>query len=175
MLFLLLLVGCSPKQEIYVPKPELGRAANFIAVDTEKQALAYEVQSLRYQLAEATKGGWTGAKIYWSQGCAPCVNLDKAIDSRAKVGWTRGVGEKFHFWDVEWNESHTDIALTPTIVYFKDGKEIGRIEGFDGSKEALDAILLKHPACKKFKAVKPVQQSVSEVIVPQVWFEWSYQ
>ena len=180
---LLFLVGCAPKETIYVPKPDLGNAAKFIAVDTEKAelqlqnvGLSQEVQTLRLALKEATKGGYTGAHIIYADWCNPCHAEINAIKGRAKVGWTIGTTDKTHFRLVPYDDSMKDVTNLPTTIYYKDGKEIGRIEGFDGSKEALDAILLKHPACKKYSASKAAQQMsapVTEIIVPQVWFEWS--
>jgi hypothetical protein len=94
------------------------------------------------QIADATKGGWTGAVIYaWPAGCIPCERLKRDIASRKE--WKVGTSDDCHFKIVSVGSDTT----VPLIVYFVDGKEIGRIVGYDGSSAQLNAILAKHPMC----------------------------
>lgn len=107
-----------------------------------------ELQAVRDELAEAKKGGFTGAILWKTKVCPACVNQEN--DIKARKDWTIGADKKFHFWVRDSSEVASmpgtpKLRYVPTTDYYVDGKYIGRVEGYGGSKAALDAILAKHP------------------------------
>ena len=101
--------------------------------------------------------GWTGAIIYSQPGCRPCEREINAI--RNSGGWTVGYGGagfrgKAHFVVIVLTRADEfaarGLAGTPTTVYFRAGREIGkRITEFGGTNAELTAILAAHPSANR--------------------------
>jgi len=101
--------------------------------------------------------GWTGAVIYSQPGCRPCEREINAI--RNSGGWTVGYGaagfrSKAHFVVIVLTRgeefSARGLLGTPTTVYFRAGREVGkRIVQFGATDAELTAILAAHPSANK--------------------------
>jgi hypothetical protein len=117
--------------------------------------------------------GWTGAVIYSQPGCRPCEREINAI--RNANGWTVGYGaagfrSKAHFVVIVLTRgdefSTRGLLGTPTTVYFREGREVGkRIMQFGGTDAELTAILAAHPSVNK-ASVKAALKAALESACP---------
>jgi hypothetical protein len=117
--------------------------------------------------------GWTGAVIYSQPGCRPCEREINAI--RNTNGWTVGYGaagfrSKAHFVVIVLTRgdefSGRGLLGTPTTVYFREGREVGkRILQFGGTDADLTAILAAHPSANK-ASVKAALKAALESTCP---------
>lgn len=84
----------------------------------------------------------------WSDGCAPCKQLESVIiqlatdyDGRVKVG-------ELHVAKGMRVAGGFQVRGTPTVLYFRDGRLVDRVVGFRGSlyhREILDELLAASP------------------------------
>ncbi|MGB8930371.1 MAG: thioredoxin domain-containing protein [Anaeromyxobacteraceae bacterium] len=84
----------------------------------------------------------------WSPGCGPCRMLEPIImdlateyDGRVKV-------TELNAAEAGKTAARHGVMGTPTILFFKKGREVERVVGFVGAgylREAVDAVLLTRP------------------------------
>jgi hypothetical protein len=86
--------------------------------------------------------GWTGGRIFAGTDSDEADRLIADIRSR-DLGWVIGPGEDSHFQVAAAGSRSRGM---PLVVYYRDGREIGRVEHYYGSPNELNAILGKHPA-----------------------------
>jgi len=79
-----------------------------------------------------------GGEIYSASWCGPCQQLH--IDIARSPGWTIGESGQVHFRVIDDSDgSQPGINSLPTIIYYKNNKEVARIVGYDGDiKTVLD-------------------------------------
>lgn len=81
----------------------------------------------------------------WSPGCGPCrmlepiiMDLASAYDGRVKV-------VELNAAEAALTAARHGVMGTPTVLFFKKGREVERVVGFVGSRylrEAIDEVLL---------------------------------
>lgn len=86
------------------------------------------------------------AYVYTSQGCPPCERMKKDIPGLQKDGWkvacqTWGDPVTAHIvFDGRASSLHAvKVRSTPTIVLYRDGKEVRRIVGYVSAKDLAEA------------------------------------
>lgn len=69
----------------------------------------------------------------WSDGCAPCMQLEPIImDLAARYDGKVKVAE-LHTSRAPRTLARLGVRGTPTVLYFKNGRELERVVGFRGS------------------------------------------
>lgn len=80
---------------------------------------------------------------FWSDGCPPCKRLSPVIDELAVENeGSAGVG-KVNVGDNMELAVEYGVSAVPTMLVFKDGKVVERIQGYKDKGE-LQAVLDKH-------------------------------
>jgi hypothetical protein len=105
-----------------------------------QQPSTAQTERIPEPLPEAKSGhGHTGATIFCPYDSDEADRLIRDIRCR-QAGWTIGPGE----------DSHFQVVRRPygefSIVYYHEGREIGRVSHYYGRPHELDAILGKNPA-----------------------------
>ena len=84
----------------------------------------------------------------WSPGCGPCAQLEPIVmDLAAAYQGRVRVGEMNAAEAMEYT-ARLGVMGTPTILFFKKGREVHRVTGFVGSRylrEVVEAELLDPP------------------------------
>jgi thioredoxin 1 len=80
---------------------------------------------------------------FWAPWCAPCRKLAPTIDQLAKEYSGRAVVAKLNTQVNQRTPSQLGIRGIPTIIIFKNGKEVERLVGIQPSK-AYQAAINKH-------------------------------
>lgn len=81
---------------------------------------------------------------FWAAWCGPCRVLAPIIDDLAQETTGQFVIGKL---DVDQNpgtSTQYNIRSIPTLIVFKQGKEVERLLGGQHTKETLRALLIKH-------------------------------
>ena len=81
---------------------------------------------------------------FWAAWCGPCQMLAPIIDDLAQETTGQFIIGKL---DVDQNPStptQYDVRSIPTLIVFKQGKEVERLLGGQHTKETLRTVLLKH-------------------------------
>lgn len=158
---------------IFIPEPPVEHDdAALRKSESELQATRDRLAKAEEQLAAATKGGFTGAVVWMRDDCIPCHKL--VADLKATKVWITGYSNKCHFWVRESSEAGQmpgtpKLRAVPTTDYYVDGKYIGRIEGYDGTKAALNVILAKNPKSEKKAAMAANDGGQALASVPPVF------
>lgn len=108
--------------------------------DIPRQMMA--ARSMAFQLARVPEH-FSGAVVFCSKGCEPGRKLKH--DLREHPNWKSGYDNNTHFKFVDVGPDSGLVC--PTVAYYEDGVETGRVEGYGGHSDELNAILRKHSAC----------------------------
>ncbi|MFH1811546.1 MAG: thioredoxin domain-containing protein [Pseudomonadota bacterium] len=84
----------------------------------------------------------------WSDGCAPCKQLEPIVMDIARDYQGRLKVVELHGARAPHTLARLGVRGTPTVLYFDQGQEVERIVGFRGSlyhREFLDHELLTEP------------------------------
>lgn len=95
----------------------------------------------------------------WSDGCAPCMQLEPIImDLAARYDGQLKVAE-LHASRAPHALARLGVRGTPTVIYFKNGREVERVVGFRGSlyhRDYIDNELLDSPLATE-RTTEPAQ------------------
>ena len=82
---------------------------------------------------ESFEAALTGGKLmmvdFWAEWCGPCQMLGPVIESLADRYEGRAVIGKINTDEEQALAMSFQITGIPTVIFFKDGKEIDRLEG----------------------------------------------
>ncbi len=82
---------------------------------------------------------------FWAEWCGPCKMIAPVIEEVAKDYAGKVAVAKFNVDENKTIPSNFGIVSIPTLIIFKDGKEVERIVGFRTKKE-LQSLLDKYVA-----------------------------
>jgi thioredoxin 1 len=86
---------------------------------------------------------------FWSPGCAPCRMLEPVVTDLATDYAGRLKVVEVNAAEAGRTAARFGVMGTPTVVFFRGGREVERVVGFVGSRylrEIVDAELLSQPA-----------------------------
>ena len=123
------LVGLRPKQDILAymaasgmidaPKKEEGGEEHFAAMVTDSNFDEF-VKSKGYALVDC-----------WAPWCKPCVRMGPIIEGLAKISQDDIAVGKLNVDENPMTSMRFGIQSIPTILIYKDGKQVGEFVGFD--------------------------------------------
>jgi len=85
----------------------------------------------------------------WSPGCGPCQQLESVIMDLASEYQGRVKVTELNAAEAGRTAARYGVMGTPTVLFFKRGREVERVVGFAGSRylrEIVDSELLGAPA-----------------------------
>ncbi len=77
---------------------------------------------------------------FWAPWCGPCRMLAPTINSIAETESGKVIVGKVNIDENKQLASQFGIRSIPTLVFFKDGKELKRISGIKSKKQLVDEI-----------------------------------
>jgi thioredoxin 1 len=86
---------------------------------------------------------------FWSPGCGPCRMLEPVVTDLATDYAGRVKVVEVNAAEAGRTAARFGVMGTPTVVFFRDGREVERVVGFVGSRylrEVVEAELLDQPA-----------------------------
>jgi hypothetical protein len=113
---------------------------------------------------------WTGAIIYsmnpQKELCVPCRNLDRMLLAAGCTLGTfkRNPGANFIHVYLKGKDAFVrrNLVQAPTIIFFVNGEEDGRVSGFEATQEEIKAIIAKHPMSRAIRNAKALLRSVGD-------------
>ena len=85
----------------------------------------------------------------WSPGCAPCKQLEGIVLGLVKRYAGRVKVAETNIAEAPRAVRRLGVRGTPTVMYFRSGREVERVVGFRGElyhQQTVDAVLLGEPA-----------------------------
>lgn len=77
---------------------------------------------------------------FWAVWCAPCKLSEPAIEELSEEHGDKVVFAKMNVDENQQTPAKLGIMSIPTVILFKDGKEVGRYVGFAGKKPYEDLL-----------------------------------
>jgi thioredoxin 1 len=84
----------------------------------------------------------------WSPGCGPCAQLEPIVMDLATAYQGRVKVAEMNAAEAREYTARLGVMGTPTVLFFKKGREVHRITGFVGSRylrEVIDTELISTP------------------------------
>ena len=72
---------------------------------------------------------------FWAPWCGPCQMMGPVIEEVAKEIGDKGVVGKINVDENQENGQKYNVSSIPTIIFFKDGKEVDRTMGVQSKNE----------------------------------------
>ncbi|HEX9240913.1 MAG TPA: thioredoxin domain-containing protein [Anaeromyxobacter sp.] len=85
----------------------------------------------------------------WSPGCAPCKMLEPVVMDLASDYAGRVKVTELNAAEARRTAARYGVMGTPTVLFFRNGREVERVSGFVGSRylrEIVDSELIAAPA-----------------------------
>ena len=77
---------------------------------------------------------------FWAEWCGPCRMLGPIVDRIAAANQGKVVVGKMNVDENQNTPQQFGIQGIPTIIFFKDGKEVSRLVGFQ-SQESIQSVI----------------------------------
>ena len=77
---------------------------------------------------------------FWAEWCGPCRMLGPIVDRIAAANQGKVVFGKMNVDENQNTPQQFGIQGIPTIIFFKDGKEVSRLVGFQ-SQESIQSVI----------------------------------
>jgi thioredoxin 1 len=81
----------------------------------------------------------------WSTGCGPCAMMEPIVMDLATAYQGRVTVAEMNAGEARKHAARLGVMGTPTVLFFREGREVHRVVGFVGSRylrEVIDAELL---------------------------------
>ena len=96
-------------------------------------------------IAEVARSGLPVVLDVWSHGCSPCAALEPIVMDLAAAYQGRVKVAEMNAGEAQEYAARLGVMGTPTVLFFKKGREVHRVTGFVGSRylrEIIDAELI---------------------------------
>jgi thioredoxin 1 len=96
-------------------------------------------------LTEVLRAGQPVVLDVWSPGCGPCAMMDPIVMDLASAYQGRVKVAELNAGEAPGTAARLGVMGTPTVLFFKGGREVHRVVGFVGSRylrEVVEAELL---------------------------------
>ena len=129
----LLLSACSdpnqngPTKQSLLSDSSIGTAATTQAEKAEKASAVIPVTTAEWEARIFQEG--LVLVDFWSEDCPPCMALKPTLERFAEQEAGRVKVYSLHAYDESMITMQQDVAVLPTLILFKNGKEISRNEG----------------------------------------------
>jgi len=77
---------------------------------------------------------------FWASWCGPCKMVAPELEAVAQEYEDKAIVVKVNVDEQQKLASNYNVMSIPTLLLFKDGKEVDRIVGFRPRKDLMDAI-----------------------------------
>lgn len=99
-------------------------------------------------VAEVARSGLPVVLDVWSHGCGPCAMLEPIVMDLAAAYHGRVKVAEMNAGEAREYAARLGVMGTPTVLFFKKGREVTRVTGFVGSRylrEVIDSELIASP------------------------------